>query len=131
MCYSKDCHKTAIDESIPEADKEANKAKCKDVAKKEGLRYKEKKDEDKEVVRATTIAQTTEDLVALPGIPQVTIPNSLKYVTKENQTCTIKSQQPKEKKIQKLKINESQPETFKIQLKERKNKNKKSSKKTS
>ena len=86
MCYSKDCHKTAIDESIPEADKEANKAKCKDVAKKEGLRYKEKKDEDKEVVRATTIAQTTEDLVALPGIPQVTIPNSLKYVTKENQT---------------------------------------------
>ena len=121
LCYSKDCRKVATDESLSETEIEASKAKCREVAKKEGLRPKPKKDENKENARATTVTQITEELVILPGVPHVTIPDSLKYVTKENQTCTIKNQQPKEKKTQKPQINESQLETFKIQLRESKN----------
>ena len=50
-----------------------------------------------------------------------TIPNSLEYVTKEILTCTTKNQQSKEKKKLKPKINESQIETFKTQLRKSKN----------
>ena len=37
LCYSESCRKSAKDENLSEADREASKTKCKNITKKEGL----------------------------------------------------------------------------------------------
>ena len=75
------------------------KPNARKLQKKEGYLFRRKsKDEDKEGMQATTIAQTTEAAVTISGTKQAVTPTSLKDATKENQTCTTKKQQPKEMK---------------------------------